>query len=341
MHRSVILPFLILLFMSCHEDRLLPDADALVSPRNPFPVDIALPTGEQPESITMGIGHTAYISLGALAGGIYQVDLQSGEGNYLVSPVPGRALAGVAFDARSNLVWAAGAFLGNLLAFDAGSGMQVAEFQLGDPWFPTPGTNPTSLVNDVVVTKKAVYCTDSFRPLLYMIPLGPAGTITEGAAPGVIPLSGDFEMTMDAPLGFPVNANGIDATPNGKDLVLVNTSSGILYHVDPATGYATSIDLGGESMLFGDGIMLEENQDGFCLYVVRNLMNMVAKVQLEPDLKTGHVSGVITSADPAFQIPTSVDAFGDGLYLVNARFDVAPPLSPAQGIEFNVVRVDK
>jgi hypothetical protein len=219
--------------------------------------------------------------------------------------------------------------------------MQAASFQLGDPWFPLPGTNPTSLVNDVVVTKKAVYCTDSFRPVLYRIPLGPAGSIPVGATAETIPLTGEFVMTMDAPLGFPVNANGIDATPNGKDLVIVNTSSGILYHVDPVTGYATAIDIGGESMLFGDGIMLEEVGDGYDLYVVRNFMNMIARVHLAPDLNSGFLSDVITSSDPAFQIPTSVDAFGDGLYVVNARFDVAPPLVPTPDIPFSIVRVDK
>ena len=332
---------LLFLFLSCQDDAFMPESQELISMRNSWPEDIALPMGAQPESITMGNGHTAYVSISAMAGAIYQIDLQTGEGEYLVSPAPGRVVAGVAFDARSNYLWVAGAFMGNLLVFDAGSGMQVAEFQLGDPWYPLPGTNPSSMVNDVVITKKAVYCTDSFMPVLYKIPLGPSGMIADGTEPETIFLSGEFEMTMNAPLGFPVNANGIDATPNGKHLVIVNTSSGILYHVDPMTGYATTIDTGGESMLFGDGIMLEPYDNGeYALYVVRNFMNMVAKLHLSEDLNSATLCDVITSTDPAFRIPTSVDAFGDGLYLVNARFDVAPPLEPAPDVTFNVVRVE-
>lgn len=327
--------------MSCHENDFIPSTDDLISMRNPWPDDIPLPTGAQPESITMGNGHTAYVSVGALAGAIYEIDLQTGEGAFVVTPLPGRTVAGVAFDARSNIIWVTGAFLGNLMAFDAQTGVQVAEFQLGEPWVPLPGSNPTSLVNDLVVTRKAVYCTDSFRPVLYKIPLGPAGMITAGTSAETIMLTGDFKMTTNAPLGFPVNANGIDATANGKSLVIVNTSSGILYHVDPGSGYATAIDLGGESMLFGDGIMLEESINGFDLYVVRNFMNMVAKVYLAPDLNSGYLGDVITSSDPSFRIPTSVDAFGDRLYLVNARFDVAPPLVPSPDVTFNVVSVDK
>ena len=340
MEKYFILPILFLLFTGCQENLLSPTTDELVSLRNPWPDDIALPEGAQPESIAMGNGHTAYVSVGAVAGAIYRIDLQTGEGDYVVAPVPGRVVAGIAFDTRSNYIWVAGAFMGNLMVFDAGSGMQVAAFQLGDPWYPLPGTNPTSLVNDVVITNKAVYCTDSFMPVLYKIPLGPSGTIAEGTEAETVYLTGDFEMTMNAPLGFPVNANGIDATPNGKDLVIVNTSSGVLYHVNPMTGYATAIDMGGESMLFGDGIMLEDAGDGYDLYVVRNFMNMVAKVHLSPDLNAGVLSDVITSADPAFRIPTSVDAFGNALYLVNARFDVAPPLEPTPDVTFNVVRVD-
>ena len=48
-----------------------------------FPETIPLPTGFQPEGITLGNGPTAYV--GSLAdGSIYKVDLRTGAGNVLV-----------------------------------------------------------------------------------------------------------------------------------------------------------------------------------------------------------------------------------------------------------------
>ena len=47
--------------------------------------------------------------------------------------------------------------------------------------------------------------------------------------------------------------------------------------LDPATGEATEVDLGGASLTNGDGILL----DGRTLYVVRNRLNQIAVVELD------------------------------------------------------------
>jgi hypothetical protein len=295
-----------------------------------------LPDGFKPEGIVTANKHTAYVSSG-FYGSIYEIDLATGDGSILVDPAPGRSLLGLAYDVRSDLIFAAGGVMGNMFVFDAKTGQLVRQYQLGDPMIP--GQNPTSLVNDIVVTKKAIYCTDSFRPLLYKITLGPAGRLPEDMSFDVIPLTGDFAMTMDAPLGFPINANGIDASPNGKELVIVNTSSGLLYHVDALTGYSTEIDIGGASMLFGDGIMLEPTDDGYTLYVARNVPNMIAKVHLDGDLNSGFLVKNITS--PLLRIPSSVDDFGDRLYVVNANFIDSPPLIETPTVPFNIIHVNK
>ena len=54
-----------------------------------------------------------------------------------------------------------------------------------------------------------------------------------------------------------LNANGIDATANGAWLIIVNGTLGTLYRVDPETGEATLIDLGGANVERGDGILLD------------------------------------------------------------------------------------
>ena len=56
-------------------------------------------------------------------------------------------------------------------------------------------------------------------------------------------------------------------------------------------------------------------------------------------LLVGTIAAYIVSPD--FRIPATTAEFGERLYVVNARFDVAPPGLPAPGVEFEVVAVDK
>jgi sugar lactone lactonase YvrE len=127
------------------------------------------------------------------------------------------------------------------------------------------------------------------------------------------------------------NANGIEATPDGRWLIVVNSTSGVLYRIDPVTGEATRIDLAGQTVQAGDGLLL----DGGTLYVVRNQLNQIAVVELSPDLASGRVTGAITS--PHFRIPTTVTEFGHALYAVNARFG----MPPGPGETYEVVGVPK
>lgn len=130
-------------------------------------------------------------------------------------------------------------------------------------------------VNDVIVTRQAAYFADSSSPVLYRVELGPGGKLRGQDAVETIPLSGEFEFV---PGEF--NANGIEATSDGKWLIVVNSTRGKLYGVDPDTGEATEIDLGGKSVTNGDGILLQ----GKTLYVVRNQLNQIAEIQLSPIL---------------------------------------------------------
>jgi sugar lactone lactonase YvrE len=297
-----------------------------------FPDVLPLPTGFQPEGIATGRGTEFFVGSFPL-GAVYKGDLREGAGEILVAPDPGiRQVVGLSHDLRTDQLFAAGGLLGQAHVFDGGTGAVLATYQLT---VPCPDV-PCTLVNDAVVTRDAAYFTDSFRPSIYRVPLGPGGTLISGAAPVEIPLSGDFVFDAVCPIfPQPANANGIDATPDGKVLVIVNLCTGQLFRVDPGSGHATLIDLGGAGLPYGDGILL----DGFDLYVVQNLLNQIAVVELAPDLTSGVVARTI--ADPAFRIPATVAEFGASLYAVNARFDVAPPDVPSPTVEFEVVRVDK
>jgi sugar lactone lactonase YvrE len=288
-----------------------------------FPSIIPLPLGFAPEGIAVGHGTEFFVG-SLVTGEIYKGDLRTGSGAVLVQPSPPRLAVGLALDQRSNFLFVASAFFGQAHVYDARTGADVGVFQLT--------TALDAFVNDVVVTRQAAYFTDSWRPVLYRLPLGPGGRLPGPTAAEEIPLTGDYlHLPPDA-----VNANGIDATPNGEWLLVINWSTGLLYRVDPLTGYAMLVDLGGETLPSGDGILLD---GGHTLYVVQSFLNQIAVVDLDPSLLTGAV--VDTIANPDFRIPSTAAELGNRLYLVNARFDVAPPGDPAPGVEFEVVGVQK
>jgi sugar lactone lactonase YvrE len=285
---------------------------AVTAAETPFPQRIQLPNGFQPEGIAIGRGTTFYV--GSIpTGAVYRGDLRTGKGKVLVPSAPNRAAIGVAVDQRNRL-FVAGGPTGMAFVYDAADGSLLRSYQLASG----PGA---TFVNDVVVTGDAAWFTDSFRHVLYRIAIAPNGTIAPAAS--AVPLTGDYQ---PAP-GF--NLNGIDATPDGGTLVVVQSATGKLFTVDPATGATHLIDLGGTLLPNGDGLLLH----GRTLYVVQNSMNRIAVVRLAPGLGSGVVTGYLT--DPDFDVPTTIDRFGDRLYAVNARFSTPP----TQTTEYSVVQV--
>ena len=287
-----------------------------------FPASISLPAGFYPEGIAIGRGLDFYV--GSLYGGaIYKGELLTGRGRVFASGVSGRTVAGLKFDHRSGLLWGVGFDTagGRAFVFDGSSGRRVAEI-------PIPGAFPASFPNDLAVTDDAVYVTDSPRNMIWSIPLDRHGRPAGPAR--AIPLTGDFTLVAGT------NLNGIAATENGRELLAVHSALGVLYRIDPRTGSATTIDLGGAGVPRGDGIVL----DGKTLYVVQNFLNQVSVVSLDRRLASGRVSEVITS--DRLRIPSTAAQFLNSLYVVNARFDVAlPPFLGGQpmSIEYNVVRL--
>lgn len=289
-----------------------------------FPASILLPAGSYPEGIAVGAGTDFYV--GSLyGGGVYAGDLRTGEGAVAVPPVAGRVVAGMSFDRRSGLLWGVGFDGGSatVFAFDPEAGTLAHAVEV-------PGQG--HLLNDVTVTRTAVYVTDSFSGDLWVVPLTATGRPSGAAAP--LPLTGDFELVTTGDL--PLNLNGIAATPDGRWLLSVHSSLGRLYRIDPLTGEATELALGGAAVDYGDGLVLR----GRTLYVVQNFLQKVAVVELGSDLASGQVTREITSG--LFRVPATAALFGSSLYLVNARFDAAfPPFFGAEPemLDYDVVRV--
>jgi sugar lactone lactonase YvrE len=269
-----------------------------------FPDRIELPDGFAPEGIATGRGPTFYV--GSLAGaGIVRGDYRTGETEPLVSS--GGPFVGMKVDAHNQL-WVAGGPAGTGYLFDADTGDQLQLFQLAP-------AGEATFVNDVVVTDEAAWFTDSWRGVIYRVDLAD-GSISE------------VDLTALAPAEpFVFRLNGIDATPNGKTLIAVNSTDGELYRIDAASLDVITIDLGQESA-HGDGILLH----GRTLYVVRD-QDHVAVIELSPDLSTGTVVDELTGD---FDVPTTIARFGESLYVVNAAFR---PQGTPPATEFWVTKI--
>jgi sugar lactone lactonase YvrE len=264
-----------------------------------FPSRIDLPDGFQPEGITAS-GERFFV--GSIpTGAVYRGSLRTGQGAVLVQPQAGRAAIGMKFD-RGRL-FVAGGNTGNAFVYNAATGALIRTYALS-----TGG----SFINDVVVTKKAAWFTDSLKPVLYRVPLGPAGRPGAATAFSTVNLAPPYAQVS----GF--NVNGIDAMPNGKALVIVQSATGKLFTVNAMGGTREIALANGESVPNGDGVLL----DGKTLYVVQNQRNVIAKIALSAKLTSGRVLRRIGSSD--FSVPTTIAEHGTSLYAVNARFGVVP-----------------
>ncbi|QIG39694.1 superoxide dismutase [Microbacterium sp. 4R-513] len=274
---------------------------------------IALPDGFQPEGITIDPRGTAY--LGSLADGdIYAADLRTGDGE-VISEGPGIPAAGLKID-RQGRLFVAGGPSGVARVIDSATGEELARYQLAPAG---------AFINDVVLTRDGAWFTNSTAAELYFLPIGPSGALPDPSEIVTLPLTGEWVQQA----GF--NANGIAETTDHKALLVIQSSTGTLFRVDPDTGAATAVDLGGTSLEFGDGLLVI----GRTLYVVQNQLNRIAVIRLDADGTSGSL--ITTLANDAFDVPTTVAAYGSSLFLPNARFGTPP--SP--DTEYDVVRVHR
>jgi sugar lactone lactonase YvrE len=282
---------------------------------HPFPDRISLPNGFQPEGITIGRHATAY--LGSLANGdIYAVSLRTGERRLISKGLgPDFPSVGLKIDKYGRLFVAGGA---------AGTG-RVIDVKTGKIIRNYTFTTEPSFINDVVLTRHFAWFTDSQQPQLYGVPLGRHGQPGGKASVVTLPLTGDWKQVT----GF--NANGIAQTPNRNALLVVNSTTGLLYRVNPATGTARQVDLGGTLLTNGDGLLVQ----GRILYAVQNQDNQVAVIKLNASGTRGRLIDTLTSKN--FDVPTTVAALGKSLYLPNARFTTPP----TPDTKYWITRIDR
>ena len=272
---------------------------------------IVLPGAHSAEGIAKGPGSTFYA--GDLFGGdIFRGNVQTGTAERIIDAPDGRMAVGMKYDTASGLLFVAGGATGAGFVYRPSTGETVATFQFADP-----NTNP--FINDVALTNAGAWFTNSSAPALYFVPIvgrstGESSTLTVTGPAAV--LNGQF------------NFNGIQASPDGRTLLVAHTGTGSVYTVDPDTGASARIE--GVDVPNVDGILLR----GRTLWAVRNFDNEVARFRLTGDLSSGSLEKVIT--DPSFEIPTTAAIFGDTLGVVQAKFDTGLPPTAS---EYDVVLV--
>ena len=280
-----------------------------------FPDTIRLPDGWQPEGIASGRGTSLYV--GSIpTGAVWKGDARTGRGDVLVPGQAGRSAIGIKVDRRNRLFVAGGA-TGKGFVYDARTGADLASYQLA------PAGAPATFVNDVAVTSRAAWFTDSRIQQLYALPLGRHGRLPAQSQVRTLPLTGDLVYQEGN------NLNGIVAARGGRTLLSVQTNTGKLFRINPRTGVAREVDLGGASLVNGDGMLLA----GRVLFVVQNRDNRIAVVKLSHSLSRGRV--VATLTDPDFDVPTTIAFQAGRLYAVNARFGTTDP----QPARYDIVRV--
>ncbi len=269
------------------------------------PDTIDLPAGFQGEGVAVGARNSFYAG-SVTDGRVARGDLREGTSDVFVSTPLVAAATGLKADQRHNLLWVSGAGTGQAAVYNLKTGEPVVALTL---------TTAPSFINDVVVTRDAAYFTNSFTPELYRVPVSRSGEV---GTPETIALSGP---AADFVAGF--NLNGIDATANGRTLIVINSAKGELYSVDPDTGESALIDVGGATFPTGDGILLH----GSTLYVLQNgnapgLTNQIDVIKLRRHLTEGKLVDVITN--PLFETATTLGRKGDTLVAVNSQFGGAP-----------------
>lgn len=214
------------------------------------------------------------------------------------------AVTGLKVDAQGRL-WAAGRDTGRAFVYDTATGDLIRALT-------TPPADRT-LINDLTLTDDAAFFTDSFRPVIWRVSRSDSDV---GEMEAWLDLR-ETEIPTDTDFGL----NGISASDNGSVLLTVHFDTGQRFRIDVATGGVTEVDLGGETLTTGDGILL----DGQTLLVVREDPGAVFPVQLSADLTSG-VVGEPFSTD--LQLPTTLAEYNGEVLVVNSQFGADNPDLP-------------
>ncbi|KNX38618.1 SMP-30/gluconolactonase/LRE family protein [Luteipulveratus halotolerans] len=272
---------------------------------------VATTAGVLPEGITVHRDGTIYVTSDG-TGTIYRGDV----GHDRLEPLAadgatarGTSL-GIHTDERGR-VWSVG---GDTLTVHTRNGRLLdTRTVAGGPLGPVD-------LNDLVITRDAVYVTDWANPVVHRAP------ITHGRVGVLRPW---LDMTDVIP-GFPSQywlLNGIVADATGSTLLVASNGTEAVWRVDVASRGVEALHVDEPS--FGpDGMVLR----GRTLYAVLNYGARagVYVATLDRDLRSAHVTDRVydDAAGRPFDVPTAVAPYGCRLYVTNSQIDHAPGTPP-------------
>ena len=253
-----------------------------------------------PEGIAAGTIPGEFFVGSTTSGAVYRGTLDAPTATvFLPGGADGRTdVRGLKVDSRGR-IFLAGGSTGQVFVYDGATKGLLAKFATG----LTP-----SFVNDVTFAPNGdAYFTDSNSPTIYRI----AADVT---APDAF---SRWSNLANSPIvyGQGFNLNGIAASADGKYLVVVQSNTGKLFRVTIATKAISEIDLGGQSVMAGDGLLI----DGQTLWVMRNAAATLVTLQLSTDFGTAKV--VTTTTDRYFDFPTTFARVGERLLVVNSQLN--------------------
>jgi sugar lactone lactonase YvrE len=281
----------------------------------PLPADVTYPEG-----IAYDAAAGAFYTGSAATGIVMRVHLESKKAE-VVAPAgsvlpaePFPALLGQKIDANGRL-WIAGGRTGRMAVIDSRKGTVLKRFE-------TPA-EPAGLINDVALVGSNAYFTDTLRPRLWRV-----------AVKG--DQIGDLEPWLEfagTPLEYAQgpNLNGIAATADGRHLIVVQMNKGLLFRIGVADKRVAPIDVGGEALNTGDGLVL----DGRTLYVVRQGEQEIVTIELSEDLSKGRV--LSRFKNPALLWPATAVKVGNQLLVVNTQFNKRNTKDPQ--LPFSIIGV--
>jgi hypothetical protein len=249
-----------------------------------------------PEGIAYQPSQQAFYVSSTTNGTIFRGELDDPQAVvYLPGGADGRTTAtGLHVDPFQRL-WVSGGDSGMIWAYDTRTGELITALQI-------PGAG---FINDVTFVRRSAYFTDSLTPYIYRV------FKADGVWQVERWLNYD-EADVEFQTGF--NLNGITKSL-GRFLIVVQSNTGKLFRIDTLTKRVAEIDLGGATVVGGDGIELR----GRTLWVVRNSFELIAKIRLSDDRMSGEVLSETT--DPSFMFPTTAAIVGPRLLVVNSQFD--------------------
>jgi hypothetical protein len=211
--------------------------------------------------------------------------VRTGAQRVVVPGRPGVHANGIRFAGRTIVV--AGGTTGVVSIYDARTGAPIRDYDL-----------QAGFANGVGILGRTAYVTDTLKHVVYAVPVDGRGDAR------TLALGGEY---------VPADLDLDGIVPAGRRTLLAGQyGTGLLFTVDPVTGLARKIDLGGATVPKNDGLLLE----GRRLYVAQN-SGTVTKIDLNRDRTAGRIVGTFP-AEP-LRNPVDLARVRGHLYVLNAN----------------------